>query len=462
MSAPGVDGVRVNGVRVDGVKIASGPWRPAGTAVALAVGAGGLTLLGLVTGRADVIVMASPLLIALVWNWVSRPTGRGTVMLTLPRRGADGRIAANIVIDPATGSASALLRVAAPEHRSADVLVASHRQRKVRVSVSGVRTGRRSVFAVAHQEASNGRFVRSDPRTVGPVRMTVLPRAQPLGRLPLPPRLQGMTGSHGSRRVGEGGDLHDVALFAPGARLRRIDWRVTLREAARSQAANTGTRPGAIVDLYVRRTLATADAVVTLVLDSRDEVGPDPETWSGAGTLHPDDPTSLDIARHIAASIAARYLEAGDRVGLVDLAGWRPPIRPAGGRRHLHRLTLALAEAMPAGDARPISRPPPIPSGALVVVLSTFLDDEAGNVAAQWVRHGHRLIALDILPPVEVGHLDLAAHNAYRIVEIERQNRIGQLARAGVEVVTWRPKVDDMTSLAAGLAAVAVTRPRRR
>lgn len=441
-----------------GVSIVSGPWKSAGTAVALAIGAGGLAMLGLVAGRADLIVLAGPLAIGLVWSWVARPTEPGTVTLTLPHRDQDGRITAEVHIEPASGSASALLRVAAPEHRSADALVSTRRARAVRLSVSGVRTGRRSVFAVAHQEAGSERLVRSESRTVGPVRMTVLPRTQHLGRLPLPPRLQGMTGSHGSRRVGEGGDLHDVAPFAPGARLRRIDWRVTLRATARVHGADEA----AMTDLYVRRTLATADAVVTLVLDSRDEVGSDPTTWSGAGTLHPDDPTSLDIARHVAASIAARYLESGDRVGLVDLAGWRPPIRPAGGRRHLHRLTLALAEASPAGDARPILRPPAIPSGALVVVLSTFLDDEAGNVAAQWVRHGHRLFAFDVLPPVEVGHLDLSAHNAYRILEIERQDRIRQLAGAGAEVVPWLPGVTDMSSLAAGLAAAAVTRPRRR
>ena len=92
----------------------------------------------------------------------------------------------------------------------------------------------------------------------------MLPSTSPLSLAPLPIRLAGLTGSHPSRRAGDGGDLHDVAPFAPGDRLRRIDWPVTAR-------LNTGPT---VTTLYVRRTFATADATVMLVVDSRDEVGP--------------------------------------------------------------------------------------------------------------------------------------------------------------------------------------------
>jgi len=445
----------------DPVAVTSGPWRPAGTAVAAALAACGLALLGLVTGRADLVVIAGPVLMGLVWGWMTRPDGQSSFSVSVPQRAATtGRVTSTISIDPAAGSAMALLRVAAPDHRSTDVVIDTSEPRDIDISIAGTRTGRQPVFSVAHQEAGADRFVRSDGRTAGPVRATVLPLAHPLGRLPLPPRLQGMTGSHGSRRVGDGGDLHDVAPFAPGSRLRRIDWRVTLRESGRGAGAAGAT--GTVTDLFVRRTFATADAVITLVLDSRDEVGPDTTTWSGMTALHPGDPTSLDIARHAAASIAAGYLEAGDRVGFVDLAGTRVPVRPAGGQRHLQRVVHALAEATPAGDARPIQRPPQIPSGAMVVVLSTFLDDEPGTVAVQWARHGHRVFAVDVLPPVEVGHLGIAERNAHRIIEIERQDRIAELARGGVEVVEWTPSVDDLTTLAISLQVAAVARPRRR
>ncbi|MEX2563340.1 MAG: DUF58 domain-containing protein [Nitriliruptoraceae bacterium] len=451
----------------DLVTVAGGPWRPAGTAVASALAACGLALVGLGTGRADLVVIAGPVLMGLVWSWMSRPHEPSRFSVTVPQRAAaTGRVTSTINIDPAAGSAMALLRLAAPDHRATDVVIDSSVAREIDVSIAGTRTGRQPVFSVAHQEAGADRLVRSDGRTAGPVRATVLPVAHPLGRLPLPPRLQGMTGSHGSRRVGDGGDLHDVAPFAAGSRLRRIDWRVTLRESGRGAgaagAAGATGAAGAVTDLFVRRTLATADAVITLVLDSRDEVGPDTTTWSGMGALHPGDPTSLDIARHAAASIAAGYLEAGDRVGFVDLAGTRVPVRPAGGQRHLQRVVHALAEATPAGDARPIQRPPQIPSGAMVVVLSTFLDDEPTTVAVQWARHGHRVFAVDVLPPVEVGHLGIAERNAHRIIEIERQDRIAELVRGGVEVVEWTPSVDDLTTLAVSLQVAAVARPRRR
>lgn len=438
----------------------SGPWKSAGTVVAWLVGSASLTMLGLLFGRPDLVVLAVPITIALVWGLMTRPTDASTVAVTVPKRRDDGRIATGVILTPAAGSQVALLRAAAAEHRPVDVLIASHRPRRLQATVSGVRTGRRGVLTIAHQEASDGRFVRSEPRQVGPVRITVLPTGHRLGALPLPPRLQGMTGSHGSRRVGDGGDLHDVALFTPGAKLRRIDWRASLRASAR-HGIPAGSQGAAVTDLYVRRTLATADALVMVVLDSRDEVGPDPHTWSGTGVLHPDEPTSLDIARHAAGSVATRFLETGDRVGLVDLAGWRAPLRPAGGRRHLHRLLLAMAEATPAGDAQPVVRPPLIPAGALVVVVSTFLDDEASTVASQWVRHGHRVIAVDTLPQIEDDHLDHASRNALRILMLQRQTRVRHMVRTGVEFASWQPTNQDMTGLSAALAVAAVRRPRR-
>src|SRR5699024_620324 len=80
--------------------------------------------------------------------------------------------------------------------------------------------------------------------------------------------------NHTSRRVGDGTAFRDVHLFTPGDRLRRIDWRVSARRSL-------DVRTGRLTELYVRRTFATADASVMLVVDSRDAVGPDVATWGG-------------------------------------------------------------------------------------------------------------------------------------------------------------------------------------
>ena len=98
---------------------------------------------------------------------------------------------------------------------------------------------------------------------------------------------------------------------------------------AAARADRSGRADRTINRLYVRRTFATADATVMLVIDSRDQIGPRVATWGDAARLREDESTSLDIARHAAISLARQYVSAGDRVGLEDLGKLRRP-GPAG------------------------------------------------------------------------------------------------------------------------------------
>jgi uncharacterized protein (DUF58 family) len=296
-----------------------------------------------------------------------------------------------------------------------------------------VRTGRRPLFRVDHRVAGPDHLMRTDAGTVGPVTVTVLPGTQPLQQLPLPFRLQGLTGPHSWRRAGDGGDLHDVHPFVPGDRLRRIDWRVTARRAGQGRR----TVPGVLTELYVRRTFATADATVMLVLDSRDEVGPDVSTWGDATAVREDQLTSLDIARRAAASLARRYLEDGDRVGMEDLGRLRRPVPAAGGRHQLSRLVHRLAAARPEGEPTPRKRVPRLPAGSLILVFSTFLDDDMARFAQIWRGAGHRVVAVDVLPTLDLRSLNQRLAMAYRLVAMERADRIRALGRGGIEVIRW-------------------------
>ena len=78
-----------------------------------------------------------------------------------------------------------------------------------------------------------------------------------------------------------------------------------------------------------------------------------------------------------------------------------------------------------------------LPAGALVVVLSTFLDDEAARVATLWRGGGHRVIAVDVLPPPAFEGLDERRGLAARLVLLERADRIRRLVAAGVEPLRW-------------------------
>src|SRR5690606_15065348 len=193
-----------------------------------------------------------------------------------------------------------------PGSRSLEAVLLADHPRSLTVSTPSVRTGRLPLFVVDHLTLGPGLGTATVSRTRAAEHVLVLPVPVPLPQLPAPFALRGLTGNHGSRRPGDGGELRDVHPFTPGDALRRIDWKVTARQA-------TGLSMP-----YVRRTFAMADAVVVLVVDSRDDAGGDVTTWSGFRKARPDEWTSLDVARRAAASFARAGLLAGDRVGLQD------------------------------------------------------------------------------------------------------------------------------------------------
>ncbi|MGY4644069.1 DUF58 domain-containing protein [Cellulomonas sp. URHB0016] len=433
----------------------SARWpRTRASAGSIAVGA--LLLVGgALTGRADVAVLGAAPLVAGVWDWRRRPTADVVVRLA----GADGvpepgRMESVVEVVAPDGVPGVLVGLRRGGRELAEVLVAVRgpepgaaatapppeavspldpvpspatgvSTRRLRVVVRTVRTGVLEVATVDAQGVGPGGAsvsVPTPPVTRGTV---VLPARRALGAVPLPHRLRGLTGAHESRRPGEGGGLRDVHPFTPGDRLRRVDWRVTAR------------RSPDLRELYVRREHALAEAVVMLVLDSRDDVGPDPLTWRGSVPPRAQDPTSLDLARGAAASVAETYLGQGDRVGLDDLGVRRRPLPPGGGRRQLDRIRHALAVTQPQGEPAVRRRAPRLPSGALVLVFSTFLDDEAALAAAQWRHLGHRVVAVDVLPTLHVGHLGDRERIAVRLIGLAREDRLADLAERDVEVVTW-------------------------
>ena len=441
-------------------------WRLAPAAIGW-LGAGVVLLaLGIVARRPDVVAIGVPLLIGLAWGTSQRPQRVPAVRLTGDDQptGSTGAVSATVEIAPAERPTALALRVRAPGHRSSDVLVVADR-RSLDVSMRTVRTGRRELFGLAHRAVAADALTSTGAAGDPPLTMTILPNARSLEELPLPFRLQGLTGPHTSRRAGSGGDLHDVAVFAPGDRLRRIDWRVTARLntapavlGAAARAAGAGRADRTINRLYVRRTFATADATVMLVIDSRDQVGPRVATWGDAARLREDESTSLDIARHAAISLARQYVSAGDRVGLEDLGKLRRPAPPAGGRRQLQLLTQQLALAEPEGEPTHRQRIPRLPSGALILVFSTFLDDDAAAMARTWRRAGHRVLAVDTLPRLLISGIPERLYIAYRIVAMERSDRIQQLASVGVETLAW---MDPATDPGLELAMMSQLRGRR-
>lgn len=435
----------------------SGPreWQLATAVASWGVAGVSVMVVGVLTGRPDVAVLGLPLLLAIAWS-TSHPPGRpATVRLTGSDQPVDASgLVAGVAIDAGPAPVLLSFRVSAPGHRSTEALVrVAPEPRTIRVRMRSVRTGRRDLFRLDHRLAGADGLLTTAAQASSPIALTVLPGVRPLRELPLPFRLQGLTGPHRSRRAGDGGEFRDLAPFAPGDRTRRIDWRVTARLNTGSPMMRGSARTS-ITQLYVRRTYAGADATVMLVIDSRDEVGPRLITWGDATALREDEATSLDVARSAAASLAGAYLERGDRVGLEDLGRLRRPVPPAGGRHQHRRLLQRLALAEPEGEPTPRRRVPRLPSGSLIIVLSTFLDDDAADLALAWRGTGHRVLAVDTLPPLNRTGATPRLMTAYRIVAMEREDRFARLRRSDVACFRWLETGHDPALALGSLARV--------
>ena len=391
-----------------------------GVAVLLAAGA-------LMFSQPALALLAAPVILSLARAWQKRPRANAVVTVAT-RFGPAASLAAleySSSLTAPTETEAVSVRMLARSTWSSRFVVTAATARELNGSFRVIHSGPQEIFRVDYALiAADGGF--GTIPTAGPrSRRVVAPRTIPLRRLPLPFRMVGLAGGHDSVRPGDGGEFRDISQFAPGDRLRRIDWKVTAR---RAQA------PG---DLYVRRSFATADATVLIVVDSRDNVGDLVTQW-GTNAALLEDPTSLDFAREAASSIASAYIKNGDRVGFQDLAGRNRVIAPGGGIAQLHRLLPAIARAEPVGAPRRRLRAPIIPAGAMVYVISTFLDEEATRMAELWRASGHRVVAIDVLPPARTRELRREERAALRIVAMERLDRIDALRAVGVDVIDWQ------------------------
>jgi uncharacterized protein (DUF58 family) len=281
-----------------------------------------------------------------------------------------------------------------------------------------VRWGRPSAGpAVAHAVVADGLLI-SEPAYGRAVRLKVYPVNEQFEADDSMPRAAGLVGAHHSRRTGEGGELAGIRQFQPGDRLRRIDWRVSLR-----------TR-----QLHVATTLSDRDAEVVLVLDVLHEAG-------RSGGIH-GARSVLDATVRATAGIAEHYLNKGDRIALLEYSFRARRLRAASGRRqYLTALEWLLDVDATAGGYEPSQQmfgPHTVSPNALVVVLTPLLDRRAATMIAKFAAAGRYVVAIDTFPagmplPERGGWGTLAG----RIWLLERANTIDQLREHGVPVVAW-------------------------
>ncbi|GAA3855697.1 hypothetical protein GCM10022243_21320 [Saccharothrix violaceirubra] len=401
-------------------------WQPTDALVrGLALGVG-LVVFGLVLHKVALVLFGTPLLLSTLIAIPVRGR-RGTPRVSVrgvPRTGEIG--AARAVVELDAGEGAEVIAVRVPDGRPG--------LGPVRV----VAAGTREVEATIRRDAwGEGVELRPDHLAVGPDALLVYGPVTgvELGRVVLPPvavlpagllpaRASGLVGAHRAWRPGDSTELRDIRAFQPGDRLKRIDWRVSLRSGG----------------LHVREHHAEADADVVLALDTRLDVGTRVGEWAVADqgvTIRPGG--SLDVACRAAASLAAGYLRQGDRVGLVDLGRPQLGVRAGAGRRQLLRLRNQLVVcARSAGWApRPVLAHRQVPHGALVVVLSPFLDAEVVEATVHAARRGNVVLAVDALPAPLVADPDPWGAGALAVIAAEHEVRLEAMRRHGVAVVRW-------------------------
>jgi uncharacterized protein (DUF58 family) len=402
------------------------PTRAFGRAILVS---GLLVLLAALTGRYDLVVIAAPFALGTALSLRRRPSSLPVPALTVVDQDiSEGdRFTVRVGVanpDPVTLDL-VMLRVRLPrwvrvrhgDHPYAAPAAAGS-VAEVELAGSALRWGRHAVGpVVVHGVACDGLFV-SVPVGCDPLPLKAYPVTEPFQADDAMPAAAGLVGQHHSRRPGEGGELAGVREFSPGDRLRRIDWRVTLR---------TGR-------VHVVSTLSDRDAEVMLLLDVLHEAGASGGIGGAASVL--------DTTVRAAAGIAEHYLHRGDRVSMLEYGFRARRLRPATGRRQYLTVLEWLLDVRPAGGAYEPSAGAfgahLLSANALVIVLTPMLDQRSAAMVARLARSGRFLVAVDTLPPDlpppatgEWGPL------SYRLWRMSRENVVGQLREHGVPVVAW-------------------------
>lgn len=383
----------------------------------------------IVLGRVDVAVLVAPFALGTAWALRSRP--RRPPEVSIATESVAVVESQDFTVDITAGNPddtpydlalircrySPWLRVADGDQTIATPVGASETT-TVTMEGDALRWGWQRFGPAELQVIACDGLLQSTPIRSGALALRVFPRTEAFDAVDAIPKAAGLVGAHRSRRYGDGGELAGIRQFAPGDRLRRIDWRTSLR-----------TR-----ELHVVQTLSDRDAEVVLLLDLLHEAGTSGGIEGAASVL--------DITVRASAGIAQHYLNRGDRVLMLEYGGRARALRSGSGRRHyLATLEWLLAVREGIGVYDPVARlfgQHQIPSNALTVVLTPLLEERSVTMLARLARSGRSVVAVDTLPPdIEAPSDGKWSDIAFRLWRLERRNTLDQLLEHGVPTVTW-------------------------
>lgn len=380
------------------------------------VAASVLLLLGVVTGRPALVVLAVPFAVSTGAGLASLRRTRAVTALGLDRDVVvEGQtVTAHLTVE-AGRAVPTTARLEAPhglrlEPRVLTGLAPLDRH----LVVTGERWGlHRGPTAVVDTEDDFG-FVQWRGRWDHPVRLDVHPTIAHLRRS-LPARwVARVPGGHPSRQRGDGIEFAEPRPFTPGDPWRSVNWRITGRRD----------------EVWVDQRHPERAADVLLFLDS-------------FGEAHGDREATLTMAVRAAIALSQHHVAATDRVGLVDLGGVLRWIEPRAGARQLYRITetllgsdLILTYADKDLDVVPVRGLPP---RSLVIALTPLTDRRAVGALFDLRARGYDLSVIECEsgpPGVPTG--TPVRQLAHRLRALERDVTRDQLRAKGVAVARWR------------------------
>jgi uncharacterized protein (DUF58 family) len=264
--------------------------------------------------------------------------------------------------------------------------------------------------------------------------LKVYPRAEELRALVTPLETQVFTGNQVARAKGEGIEFADLRRYEYGDALRRINWRASARRT----------------ELWVNQMHPERNTDVIVFLDTFVEA-------------RENDESTIDVAVRAAATLADRYLERKDRVGLISFGGYLNWLLPSSGLVQLYRIVdslldteIILSYAWKGADVIPARTLPP---KALILAISPLLDERAVTTLLDLRARGFDLAVIEVSPAAFASAAEGEREElAYRLWQLKRETLRARYRRVGVPVVEWREGVP----LEGALAEVGAFRRRAR
>ena len=379
-------------------------------------------LAGLVLGRVELVALAAPFAVAAVAGAALAREPDLEATLTLDReRALEGEaVTASIELVSRSGADRVdlllqlprALRAEAPNPRA--VRLAAGETRRLELPLRCARFGAFVLGPVLFRARDRLGFTSWETKLGGREPLRVYPSVEALHALLAPYETQVFVGNQVSRAKSEGVEFADIRDWAPGDRVRRINWRASARRGG---------------GLLVNEQHPERNTDVVLFLDTFTDV-------------ESDDRGTFDMTVRAATSLAHLYLQRKDRVGLVSFGGFLSWLMPASGTQQLYRIVdsllqmnIVLSFAAKGVDVLP---PRTLPPKALVLALSPLLDSRSAAALLDLRARGFDLVVIEVspVPFVRPGTGELS-QLSYRLWRLTRESLRARYEQAGVPVVEW-------------------------